>query len=69
MLVNINQRSNDDWNTVSSMWKMYHMASMFNGKFIAVPIAVSVNASTHASFFVCTYTIISCDVQNFKQFV
>lgn len=45
----MNQSNKEDWKTVNSKRKMTHMASIFKGKFIAVPIAVSVKASTQAA--------------------
>jgi hypothetical protein len=48
MIVNTTHSNTEDSTTDSLNLKMNHIASMFSGKFIMVPITVSLIASVHA---------------------
>jgi hypothetical protein len=48
MIVNTAHSNTEDSTTDSLNLKMNHIANMFNGKFIMVPITVSLIASVHA---------------------
>ena len=56
-MVKINHKNKDDCITVISSVNTVHMANMFNGKFIKVPIIVSIMASRNAGLFSITYII------------
>lgn len=50
-LVNTSHRNVEDMNTPMWVLNMIHMANIFNGKLMMVPITVSLIASRHAALF------------------
>lgn len=58
-LVNTNHKNAEDMNTPMFVLNMNHMASIFNGKLMMVPITVSLIASRQAARFLnilyCSY--------------